>query len=671
MMQDRPPGLFSTGRQSTPILLALFILALNLWLNAPLFMPGELPFRGSVEGGYVGMSRFLSQHPNPWGWNPYPYCGLPVQFMYVPAMPYLAALGIRLLPHVAPDDVFSAIVSLATCLGPVTLFFFALHFTGRKRWALAAALAYSFLSPSYGLFPAIEKDRGIAQLPWRIQVLAKYGEGPHNTGLTLLPMALLALWLAGKRRSYPRILLAAVLLAAIPLTNWVAAFALAISCLLLLLAAWGEPEFQAWRAVAAAALAWLLACFWITPSFVKTIFFNWPVDSFAYHLGNQQVRALAGMAAGALIIRGLFRWLHGSFYLCLVTLGAFVFGWIATGFYIFGVDTIPESRRYAIEFEFFLALALAEALRLTVASTNHTIRLCAYCTGGLLLLAGLPQLVAYGSQGWRRWLPVLPETTVEYQLAQWLNDRAPEDRVFASGGLRFRLNSWFDLQQVGGGFETGLQNRVPVDLAYRIRAASNLWPGHETEDTLLELKALAAQYVIVHGPKSREYYRDFVRPARMAASLPAVFHHEDDTVYALPPRPLAHLMRPEEIPDADVTAHPEILARYVGAIEDASRPALRSRWLDTNTFTMTGAVREGDLIAVQVNADRGWRAAQDGRDIAITRDKLGFMVLHPSPAAAARIELHYWGTIEQRVMAAICALAWIAAGVAFFRTRHT
>ncbi len=42
------------------LLLALLILALNLWLNAPLFMPGELPFRGSVEGGYVGMARFLS-----------------------------------------------------------------------------------------------------------------------------------------------------------------------------------------------------------------------------------------------------------------------------------------------------------------------------------------------------------------------------------------------------------------------------------------------------------------------------------------------------------------------------------------------------------------------------------------------------------------------------------
>ncbi len=493
-------------------LLALVIFLLNLWLNAPLFFPGELPFRGSVEGGYVGMSRFLSQHPSPWGWNPFPYCGLPVQFMYVPAMPYLTALGIRLLPQISPDHIFRCIVSLATCLGPVTLFFFALNFTGRKRWAFAAALVYSFLSPSYGLFPAVEKDRGIVQLPWRIQVLAKYGEGPHNTGLMLLPLALLALCRAGTRRTYPPILAAALLLAVIPLTNWVAAFALAISCLLLLLASWGQSEFQTWRALAAAGLAWLLACFWLTPSFIKTIFFNWPVDSFAYQLGNQQVRALGGMVAGALLLRLLFRWFRGSFYLCLVTLGAFVFGWIATGFYVYGVDTIPESRRYAIEFEFFLALALLEALRLAWNHSNQTIRLCAAASGGVLLLAGVPQLWAYGTQGWQQWQPTPQAKTVEYQLGRWLEDRGPEGRVFASGGLRFRLNSWFDLQQVGGGFETGLQNRVPVDLAYRIRAASNLWHGHETEDTLAELKALGAQYVVVHGPKSREYYRDFVHP---------------------------------------------------------------------------------------------------------------------------------------------------------------
>jgi hypothetical protein len=534
------------------------------------------------------------------------------------------------------------------------------------------AVAYSLLSPSYGLFPAVEKDRGIVQLPWRVQVLAKYGEGPHNTGLTLLPLALLAAWRVGTERGSParsrRMLAAALLLAAIPLTNWVAAFGLAISCVLLLLAAWGEPGFRAWRVVGAAAFAWLLACFWLTPSFVKTIAFNWPADSFAYQLHRTQMGLLAGAVAGALLIRLLFRWRRGSFYFCFVTLGAFAFGWIASAFYLYGVDVIPESRRYAIEFELFLALALAEGLRLALRSPNGTVRMCAVGTGAVLLLVGSPQLWAEATQGWRAWVPSPPQETVEYRLAQWIARYPPQGRVFASGGLRFRLNSWFDLPQVGGGFETGLRNRIPLDLTYRVRAASNLWPGHETEDTLLELKALGAEYVVVHGPKSREYYRDFVRPERVAGSLPVAYRTEDDTIYRLPSRPLAHLVRPEELPDSDVRDYPESLLRYVAAMEDAERPALRAQWTDTSTFVIAGPAPRGELISVQINADPGWRATQDGQAIAIAQDRLGFITLDPSPAAATRIELRYSGTAEQRIMAGVSALAWAAALFTLFRT---
>lgn len=633
-------------RLATP-LLALTVFLLNVWLNAPLFMPGDLPFPGSIERGYVGMARFVSEHPNPWGWNPYPYCGLPTAFMYVPGLPYLTALGIRLLPHVSPDTIYRTIVSLATCLGPVTLFLFALAFTGSRRWSFAAAVAYSLLSPSYALFPAVEKDRGVAQLPWRIQVLAKYGEGPHNTALMLLPPALLLLFRAAKSRGYPRLFAAAVVLAAIPLCNWVGAFSLAICSLLLLAAAWGESDFRYWRALAAAGLAYLLACFWLTPSFIKTIAFNWPVDSFAYHLGQQQVWLLAGMIAGALVIRAAFRLFRGSFYFCLVTMGAFVFGYIATAFYVYGLDTIPESRRYAIEFELFLALALVEALRLALRSTNSTTRLCAMGAAGVMLLVGAPQLYAYATQGWQAWRPSPPENTLEYRLGEWMAQHPPQGRVFASGGMRFRLNSWFDLQQVGGGFETGLQNRMPYDLSYDIRA------GQDAARALLELKALDAQYVVIHGPRSREYYRDFQRPERVGANLPAVYRIEDDTIYALPPRPLAHLATPDELTD---------LARYVAGIEDPARPVLQTRWLDAGALDITGpAPPPGDLIAVQVNASPGWSASQDGRALPVTQDRLGFIVLTPTPAPAARIALRYRGTLEQRLMAALCALSWLAA----------
>ena len=65
-------------RLLTP-LAAVSILAINLWLAGPLFMHGDLPFRGSIEGGYAATTRFIAGHPNPWGWNPFQYCGIPTR----------------------------------------------------------------------------------------------------------------------------------------------------------------------------------------------------------------------------------------------------------------------------------------------------------------------------------------------------------------------------------------------------------------------------------------------------------------------------------------------------------------------------------------------------------------------------------------------------------------
>ena len=652
-------------RLATP-LLALAILLLNVCLNVPLFMSGELPFRGSIERGYVSIARFVFAHPNPWGWDPFQYCGIPTRFLYVPALPYLTAFLAHLLPHVSLAIIYRGIVSAMTCLGPVTAFVFALYFTGSRRWSLAAALVYGFLSPSYGLFPAVEQDRGIVQVPWRVQVLAKYGEGPHNTALALLPLVLLALWLAGRRRGYPPILMAALLLAATPLINWVGAFALAIACVLLLAAAWGEPGFRAWRVFAAAGLAYLLACFWLTPSFIKTIVFNWPTDSFAYQFGSPQRWLVAGLAFSVLLIRLLFHWWGGSFYLRFVTLAAFTFGFIATVFYIYGLDTIPESRRYAIEFELFLALGVVEAIRLAARHPNQTVRLCAAGTAAAALLAGTPQLWAYATQGWSRWMPTPHEDSIEYHLARWMAEHPPEGRVFATGGMRFRINSWFDIPQVGGGFDTGLRNRVPWDLAYGIRTGKDMRLGRETQDTLLELKAMGAEYVVVHGPKSREYYHDFVRPERVSSSLSAVYREEDDTIYALPARPLANLLSSEELPGKDAATRPGVLEPYIAALEDPARPALQTRWLDADTLAIDGVTPPGRLVAVRVNADPGWQAFQDGRAIPIESDNLGFIVLRPAAAAATHIELDYRATAEPRLMAALSALSWMAALAALF-----
>lgn len=652
-------------------LAALAILALNLLLNGPLFMHGDLPFRGSIEAGYVATARFVAAHPNPWGWNPLQYAGLPTRFLYVPVLPYFTALLTKLLPQAEVGYLYRVTVSLATCLGPVTMFAFAYYFTRSRRWSFAAAVAYSFLSPSYGLFPAVEKDRGIVQLPWRVQILAKYGEGPHNVDLTLMPLVLLAVWLAATKRGYPRILGAALLLALTPLVNWLGALALTIACLVFLLCALGEREFRIQPVCVAGGIGYLLACFWLTPSFIRTIVFNWPADAYSYRFGTPQRLLLGGLLASVLMLRAMFHWTRASFYLRFVALAAFTFGWIATAYYLGGQDTIPESRRYAIEFELFLTLALVELIRLGVRHANQTVRMCAAGTALVLLLAGSPQLWAYLNQGWSRWAPAPREDSIEYRLSRWLADHPTKGRVYASGAMRFRMNSWFDVPQVGGGFETGLQNRLPWELAYNIRTARNLQSGRETADTLLMLKTLAADYVVVHGPKSREYYRDLAHPERITQTLPAVYRTEDDAIYSLPPHSLAHLVSRQELPGSQAVLHPRVLEPYVAALEDPARPVLNTFWRDTNTLEIEGAVPADRMISVRVNADPGWHAVQDGREIALEVDDLGFMVLHAVASGATHIEMQYRVGAEPRIMAAISAIGWAGAfgGLVLWRRR--
>lgn len=647
--------------------LAAAIFLVNAGLNGPLFLPGEMPFRGSIEGGYAGTARFIAANPHPWGWNPLQYGGLPAQSMYLPALPYLAAGMMWLAPGAAPEHVYRVTAATLACLGPVTLYFFALLFTRSRRWALAIALAYTFFSPVYGLIRTIDRDRGIVQLPWRIQALAKYGEGPHNAGLTLLPLALAAVWTAGMGRRYWHILAAAVLLAAVCLTNWVAALALAICSALLIMAAFsaGKTEFRVWRALAAAGLAYLLACFWLTPGFIRTTAFNWPVDAFNYHLQSRQEWLLAGLAAGVFVLWGLFRWRKGSPYLCFVTMAAFAFGWITVNYYAHGADTLPESRRYALEFELFLVLAVAEWIRQGLRSPDVVVRGCAIGPLAIMMISGAGQARAYMSQGYDAWRPVPKETTVEHRLAAWLAERRPEGRVLACGGLRFRLNAWYDIAQVGGGFESGLRNRMPHDVGYHARTGKHMAPGTERAITMMELKSLGVQYVIVHGPGSREYYRDFTNEASLQG-LPVVYRIEDDTVYEVPFRSSAHLVSPEEVMTA---GRPPGMERYVRAIEDASRPRLKVSWRGSRALSVEGPVPEGMLVSLQVNEDPGWVATQDGRPVAMERDGMGFLVLRPSPAPYARIELAYRGTGEQRAMAALSALAWVCGIAALFRRR--
>jgi hypothetical protein len=277
-----------------------------------------------------------------------------------------------------------------------------------------------------------------------------------------------------------------------------------------------------------------------------------------------------------------------------------------------------------------------------------------------LYSAGVRQCYAYVTKDNGRWAPVPTERTQEYDLSRWLAAENPQGRVYVSGGLRFRINSWFDLQQVGGTFETGLQNRVPVDLAYQIRTGIGSEPGQDGPDAAMQLRVLGSEYVVVHGSKSEEYYRDFTNPKKFDGILSAVHQDGDDTVYRIPFNSLARLVRPAELPShPTIHGYLEPLHPFTAALDDPSRPKLRSSWRGASRLEIEGEVPGGMLIAVSVNWDQGWRATENHRPVPVEADGWGFILIRPAPAPKAAIVLTYHPSLEQISFACLSALAWL------------
>lgn len=642
-------------------LIALLVFVLNIWLFLPLFLPGDSPYRDTIEAGYQAMSRFLAEHPSAWGWNPLQYCGQPTQFMYVPALHYVSAAG-SWMTGISPAYSFKLLTATMACLGPVAFFFFVYTWTKSRRWALLAALGFTFFSPLYGLVAQIDKDRGIVYLPWRLHVFAKYGEGPHTAGLTLILLSLIIAWKTARdSRRYWHVPLLATLFALVCLTNWIAALALAFCMLLFLLASAGRDQFHRWRLISAALLAYGLACWWLTPTFVTTIAFNWPADAFNYKLQATQNWLIAGWITGIILVRLLAWSLRWEFFPTFLWLGIWTFGYPVVIFYAHNVDTIPESRRYALELTFFFFAAITEFLRWAITGRNRVRQFCGLCAAVALLTSGYAQFRQLFTQPYSQWKPIPPQSTEEYQIAQWISGQNPKGRVLASGGLRFRLNSWFDLQQVGGAFESGLRNRHPVHFAYQIRTGFGSRPDREAAESLLQMKALGVEYVVVHGPESEEHYRDYRNPMKFEGVLEKPWSRGQSWVYRVPFTSLAHLVRPDEEP---LYAHRDSIGKYVGAIEDAARPGLTFRWIDARTFEVTGPIPDGYEVVAAITHDDGWKASQDGVPVELASNKLNFLVARARSSAKSVLKFEYRGTPEQRGMAVLSAFVW--AGMLWF-----
>ncbi len=615
------------------------------------------------------MALFFAKHPNPFGWNPYQYFGLPAHDWYLPAVPYLSALWINLLPMLKPEHVYRLVVTTMACAVPVSMYLFIVYFTRRRGWALFAAVLYTLLSPSYFIFPAIQRDQGLTYLPWRMQVLVKYGEGPHNVGLALMPIALIACWHAATRRRFWHVFAAAGLLAIISLTNWVACLATGWCCLAMLIvggATAQEHGFSARRLLGTASLGYLFAAFWLTPGFVRTTLFNWPADAFGYKVNAAQYGLFAAVLAITAVAWVLVLRKPRIHYAGMVTLIFAGFFLVVAGHYWHGTDTLPESRRYAVEAEFFFFVLLAEVVRVILFHPTRVYRDIMMVALGAAAYWILPQAVNYATRGWMLLRPHPRQQTIEYRVSELIASRQPRARVFVTGGTRFRFNSWYLIPQLGGTFESGLRNRSALLFFYCIRTGLGSAPGRRGIDTILHMRAAGIEYAAIHGPRSDEHWRDIQEPTQFEGRLEKVWQEGDNHVYKLPFHGLAHLVRESEYPQGfAMNVNAPILEPFVAAM-DAPERRLDFEWLGTSRFRIRGAVPEEMLISARVAHDPGWTATQDGTPLRVEPDALGLILLRPRAASNSAIEVVYKPPVEQIAMTVVSALAWVGA-VAFVR----
>lgn len=621
---------------------SLLLFAVNALFVRALFVTEYTRHMGSIEGAYIGLSRWILQHPFDLGWFPLWYGGIPFQNAYPPLLHVLVAAVAGLL-GISPALSHHAVSAVFFCLGPVTLFWCAAAIGASRPAALLGALLYSLASPALLLAPGMRR--------WvRLENLVQYGEGPHTAALALLPLAVLAVHWSLERRGPARTLLAALAVAAVPLTNWIGAFALALMLAAYLLARAAEAAWLGLvgRAAAIGALAYALAASWIPPSTLGAIARNAQYVEGNFQMTSRQLIYAAFIALGATALLLAMR--RVGLLVRFAALFVLFTGALVLAHAWAGIAIMPQPWRYHPELEMALALAACWAFsRLRLLA-----RLVAFA--GLALAMALNP-VSYFKRAAELIQPIDIQQTVEYRAATFLNSSG---RAYLSGSAQFWATAFSDVPLIGGGFDQGRIN--PVNAALDFAIPYTLADGPRTA---MWLRLLGADAVYVSGPQSPDAYRQEWRdPRKFEGVLEEIWRDRDTSIYRVPGQgTLAHAIRREHVVRrAPVNAEDvEPVLPLAQALEDAAaQPPLRIEWLSPSQARVAGVIAAGELIFLQVNYHPGWRAASSGRDLPIERDGLGFMVLDPGCSGPCEVTLRFDGGEE---MLAARAARWAALAV--------
>lgn len=640
---------------------ALFVA--NVFVCRELFFLEYSRHMGSIEAAYIGLSRWMLDHPSDLGWFPLWYTGVPAQNTYPPLLHWLVAAtaaltgGSTAWAHHFVSAVFYA-------LGPVSAYWLAGRLSGRWGAAFVAGLVYSFVTPSLFLTQEIYGWTRTLWNPTRLVTVLEFGEGPHITALTLLPVALVALDRALEQPRPLRCFLAAAALASVALSNWLGTFALALAAAAYLLARLGDPSRLRRIALSAgiALAAYLIASPWIPPSTLAAVRRN-----------AQQVAGEYPMTAAHLLYWAVALGVAALVWLLCRRSGAgrmFGFSALFTTFLAalvlpydrFGLSLMPQPFRYHLEFDLAVVWLLVFAASAAVRDWSPRRRLVAAALVGLVLI---PQILRYRGRAGELIQPIEIETTVERQVADFLKSRLPGRRVFAAGSIEFWLNAFTDNPQVGGGFAQGIINRqIPI-----VHFGVPYTPD-DGADTAVWLRLYGARAVVVSWPNGRDWYpQNWVTPDKFEGVLPLLWRAADggEAVYGVPQRSdsLVYAIRPgDAVAQAPINNKDfEPVRALDAAMADESLPLVAVEWETPSRGVLRADLEADQRLFVQIAHHPGWTATRDGRELPIEPDGLGFFVITPGCDGPCEVRLEYDGGIEMKLAKGASLLTLLGFGV--------
>ncbi|MEO8096356.1 MAG: hypothetical protein ABI811_01550 [Acidobacteriota bacterium] len=643
------------------LMVALF--ALNAYLCHELFSLEISQMIGSVEAVFISFSRWLADHWSDRSWFPLWISGMPVRQVYGPVL-HTTVAAVSRLTQWTPQHAYHFVTAVTYCLGPVTLFWLCFKATGRRGYAFLAGLIYSLLSPSTFVVSAI-RDNALGY--WnarRYQTLVEFGEGPHVTALMMIPLVIWILDEAAVARKRAFLVAAPIALAILVLTNWTGTTGLVMGIAAYCLSKLGASEAAGerplhWPTLAGiGVIAYMLAMPWIPPSLIRAVNeSSQAMDTALPLVGKLKVLVplLTAIVAAHFAAQRfqINRWYRFFLYYGLIT------GVVVLSYYRLDLKVVQLGHRFHLEME----MAMAGAAAFAVLWLNNKLPRWARAAAlGLLVVAGVAQMIQY-----RSYVVLLTKSidftqTAEYRMSQWFAANMKDQRVLAPGTPSLWMNLYSDVPQFFGCCDQSVRTDALRHALYVIYAGHPQRKGSGELVTLwLKTYGVAAVGVPAGGgPQSPQPYTD---PHQFDGVLPEAWRDGANVVYRVPgpPYSLAHV-----IDRARVVTRPPgnglDIEQIVPLVNQLDHPPAAAifRWISQHEAEITAETAPDQVLFVQETFDAGWHAYDKKTELRVVPDALGLTVVEPIEPGSHTIRLVYGSGEEDQVARAVQL-----AGVAF------